>query len=213
MKRKIIASLILIIVLLLSQYDFLLKSYARFFTIDNATIGMEAAIVILAGSSSTRIPKALDLYKAGYGTRLLLTTVRSMNSKVAQIYMTREQEAQEIAKILNSPAQFEFVPSLKGGATSTFDEAYDLLAFCTKENVRHIIIVTDSFHTRRALFAFKKVFRDSNIKVEVSATANEIFNEENWWLSDVGISAYILEPIKLAVYLVTSQNISAIKND
>ena len=213
MKRKIIVSLILVAVLLLSQYEVLLKGYARFFTIDNATSGMEATIVILSGNPVTRIPKALELYTAGYGTRLLLTNERRGNFKASQIFLTQEQEGQEIAKIFNVPAKFGRVPSLKGGATSTFDEAYDLLAFCNKENLRHIIIVTDSYHTRRALFAFKKVFKGSNIKVEVSAAPNEIFNEENWWFSDWGILSYVTEPIKFVAYLLYEQNVSFIKND
>ena len=143
MKRKIVVSLIIAIVLLFSQYEVLLKGYARFFTIDNATSGMEATIVILSGNPETRIPKALELYTAGYGTRLLLTNEPRGNFKASQIFLTQEQEGQEIAKIFNVPAKFESVPSLKGGATSTFDEAYDLLAFCNKENLTHIIIVTD----------------------------------------------------------------------
>jgi len=213
MKRTIFVSLIIAAVLILSQFEVLLKGYARFFTIDNATPGMEATIVILSGGATTRIPRALELYTAGYGKRLLLTTARPTNSKIAQGFPTREQVAQKIAKILDIQAKFETVPSLKGGATSTFDEAYDLLAFCNKENFRHIIIVTDSFHTRRAFLAFKKVFEGSNIKVEVSAAPNEVYNEENWWLSDRGIANYILEPLKLAVYLFSNQNLFFIKND
>ena len=122
-----------------------------------------------------------------------------------EIYETSRQS-------LNIQVEFEIVPSLKGGATSTFDEAYDLLVFCDKENLKHLIIVTDSFHSRRALYAFKKVFQGSNITVEVSAASNEVFSEENWWLSDRGISAYLLEPIKFAVYLVSSRNVSFVKN-
>ena len=213
MKRKIVVSLIIAIVLLFSQYEVLLKGYARFFTIDNATSGMEATIVILSGKPLARIPKALELYTAGYGTRLLLTIQRKENSKAAQIFLTQEQKGQKIAEFFNVPAKFESVPSLKGGATSTFDEAYDLLAFCKKENLMHIIIVTDSFHSRRAFYAFKKVFKGSNIKVEVSGASNGIFNEENWWLSDNGILAYVTEPIKFFAYLFIDQNTSFIKND
>ena len=55
--------------------------------------------------------------------------------------------------LLNVSVGFESVPSLRGGATSTFDEAHDLLAFCIKEKLKHLILVTDSFHTRRALYA------------------------------------------------------------
>ena len=183
MKRKIFISLIVLVILLLSQYKILLTSYANFFTIDNPTHGVNAPILILAGGAATRVPKALELYEKGYGNRLLLTTERLPNSKVAHLIQTNEQKARRISKELNIQAELEVVPSLKGGATSTLDEAHDLLAFCSKEKIKHLIIVTDSFHTRRALYAFKKVFQGSDIKVESSAANNETFNEENWCTS------------------------------
>ena len=193
MKRKSIIVLIVILILLMSQYKLMLIGYARFFTIDNATYGVNAPIVILSGGYLTRVPKALELYEKGYGDRLLLTTERRYP------FLTYKQSAEKIAQALNIQVEFEMVPSLKGGATSTFDEAYDLLQFCEKENLKHLIIVTDSFHTRRALYAFRKVFQASNINVEASAALNEVFSEEDWWRSDKGISAFILEPIKFAV--------------
>lgn len=196
----------------MSQYKFLLTNYANFFNIDNSSIGADA-IVILSGGGLTRVPKALDLYKKGYSNRVLLTSLKPLNSKVSHLFQTNMQTAKEISNILDIQAEYEQVPSLKGGATSTFDEAYDLLVFCKKEKIMHLIIVTDGFHTRRALYAFKKVFHGSNIKLEASAATNEIFNENNWWQSDVGISAYILEPIKFLVYMLSNQNVSFIRND
>ena len=198
---------------MLSQYKLLLTGYANFFTIDNPTHGAKAPIVVLSGGYATRIPKALELYEKGYGNRLLLTTERPLNSKVTHLFPTNEQAAEKIAQALNIQVGFEVVPSLKGGATSTFDEAYDLLAFCSEEKVKHLIIITDSFHTRRALYAFKKVFQGSGVNVEASAALNEVFSEENWWHSDKGISAYLLEPIKLAVYMLSNKNVSFVKND
>lgn len=211
MKRKVVIVLIVILILLMSQYKLMLIGYARFFTIDNATYGVNAPIVILSGGSLTRVPKALELYEKGYGDRLLLTTERH-NRKLEHLFINNKQRAEKIAQALNIQVEFEMVPSLKGGATSTFDEAYDLLQFCEKENLKHLIIVTDSFHTRRALYAFKKVFQGSNINVEASAALNEVFSEEDWWRSDKGISVYILEPIKFAVYMLSSKNVSFVKN-
>jgi uncharacterized SAM-binding protein YcdF (DUF218 family) len=196
----------------MSQYKSMLIGYARFFTIDNPTYGVNAPIVILSGSSLTRIPKALELYQKGYGDRLLLTTERKSNSRLTSLFFTDKQRAEKIAQALNIQVEFEMVPSLKGGATSTFDEAYDLLQFCEKENLKHLIIVTDSFHTRRALYAFGKVFQESNINIEAAAALNEIFSEEDWWRSDSGISAYILEPIKFAVYMLSGANVPFVKN-
>ena len=213
MKRKVIISLMVVLILLLSQYKMLLTGYANFFTIDNPTYGVNAPIVVLSGGYATRIPKALELYEKGYGKRVLLTSERPLNSRVAHLFLTNEQQAQKIAQALNVQVELEVVPSLKGGATSTFDEAYDLLAFCSKEKLKHLIIVTDAFHTRRALYAFKKVFQGSDIKVEASAAINDIYSEENWWHSDHGISVYLLEPIKFAVYLLSNKNVSFIQND
>ena len=213
MKRKIFISLIVLVFLLFSQYKLLLIGYAKFFTIDNPTHGVNAPILILAGGAATRVPKALELYEEGYGNRLLLTSERSLNSKVSHLFPTNEQVSKRIYQEINTQTELEVGPSLKGGATSTLDEAHDLLAFCSKEKIKHLIIVTDSFHTRRALYAFKKVFQGSDIKVEASAAPNEIFNEENWWHSDRGIDAYLLEPIKFAIYMVSNKNVSFIKND
>ena len=53
---------------------------------------------------------------------------------------------------------WEVIPNRDGGATSTFDEAVDVLSFAKLRNWKRIIIVTDFFHTRRALHAFGKVF-------------------------------------------------------
>ena len=105
------------------------------------------------------------------------------------------------------------IQSQKGGATSTFDEAYDLLKFSENKRYRHIILVTDTFHTRRAYHAFQTVFGDTKIKLEMSAASNEIFNVHNWWTSDQGISAYVLESIKYPVYLLSSRNVTFIRND
>ena len=210
MKKKFIFIFLIILAVLLSQYKFFLINYAHFFSVDNPTTGADA-IVILRGPGLTRVPKALDLYAEGYSKRILLTDLKSLNSNISHLFRTNIQRAKEISKIVNTPANFESVPSLKGGAKSTFDEAYDLLAFCTKEKIKHLIIVTDRFHTRRALYTFKKVFNDSGIKLEASGAANDIFNEKNWWRSDIGIATYILEPIKFFVYMLSNQNISFVR--
>jgi len=81
MKRKVIISLLVMLILLLSQYKLLLTSYARFFTMDNPTHGVNAPIVVLSGGYLTRIPKALELYEKGYGNRVFLTTERHLNAK------------------------------------------------------------------------------------------------------------------------------------
>ena len=56
----------------ISQYKSILKSYAEFFTVNNASSGADA-IVVLSGGKATRIPHALKLFAQGYAPLLLLT--------------------------------------------------------------------------------------------------------------------------------------------
>ena len=114
---------------------------------------------------------------------------------------------------LGLSAPVSIIRSQKGGATSTFDEAYDLLMLSEKKKYRHLILVTDAFHSRRAYHAFQTVFEEKGISIEMSAASNKIFNEKNWWTSDQGISAYVLESIKYPVYLLSSRNVTFIRND
>ena len=194
------------------QYQPILSSYAEFYTVNNATSGADA-IVVLSGGKASRIPHALNLFAENYAPRLLLTDEKKRSLRFAHLFSTNEEIAQAMIDELKLSVPIITVPSLKGGATSTFDEAYDLRKFSEAEGFKRLILVTDAFHTRRAYHAFQTVFAGSEIRLEMSAAQNDIFNESNWWTSDQGISAYVLESIKYPVYLLSSRNATFIRND
>ena len=201
-----------IVTIVIFQYKSILTNYAEFYTINNATSGADA-IVILSGGKATRIPHALNLFTKDYAPRLLLTDEKKSSVRFAHLFATNQEIAQAMIDELTISVPITTVPSLKGGATSTFDEAYDLIKFSETAGFKRLILVTDAFHTRRAYHAFQKVFKGSKIYLEMSAAKNEIYNESNWWTSDQGISAYVLESIKYPVYLLLSRNADFISND
>lgn len=211
MKRVILVAVLCGLLVAGLQYQSILRAHARFFSVENATPGADA-ILILSGNNVTRVPKALELFQAGFAPRLLLTTVKPLKQDIAHLFPDNYEQAVRIAKHLAIEARFEMLSSGKGGATSTFDEAYDLLEFSRRENLKRVIVVTDSFHTRRALLAFSKVLGDTPITIEAAAARNDIFNEDNWWRSDIGIGMYVIEPVKYLVYLFSSRNVEAIEN-
>lgn len=212
MKRIVLFLVLCGVVVAGFQYQAILRAHARFFTVDNAMPGADA-ILVLGGNNLTRVPKALELYRAGYAPRVLLTTVKPIKREFAHLLPGPREQARRIAQHLSIKAEFEMLPSGKGGATSTFDEAHDLFALSRQENLSRVIIVTDGFHTRRALLAFSKVLGDKPPAIEAAAAPNDIFNEDNWWRSDMGIGTYVVEPVKYLVYLVTDRNVMAIRND
>ena len=194
------------------NHESILTAYAKFFTVSNATPGADA-LVVLSGGKFTRIPHALKLFEEGYAPKILLTDEKKRNIRFAHLLPNNEMIAQAMIEELGLTAPVSIIQSNKGGATSTFDEANDLLKLSEKKRYRHLILVTDSFHTRRAYHAFQNIFEETEINIEMSAASNEIFNENNWWTSDQGISAYVLETIKYPVYLLSSRNVTFIRND
>ena len=194
------------------KHESILTAYAKFFTVSNATPGADA-LVVLSGGKFTRIPHALKLFEAGYAPEILLTDEKKRSIRFAHLLPSNEMIAQAMIEELGLTAPFSIIQSQNGGASSTFDEAYDLLKLSEKKNYRHLILVTDAFHSRRAYHAFQTVFEETEINIEMSAASNKIFNENNWWTSDQGISAYVLESIKYPVYLFSSRNVTFIRND
>ena len=150
-----------------------LTLYARSFILQNAQKGADA-IICLSGSRQTRTPECLRLWNQGYGRALYVTEEKPKNKEFHNLELSHLQFAREVTERMKLMARWELLPSLTGGATSTFDEAEDALALGKREKWKRIIIVTDEFHTRRAHLAFQKVFEGSGIEVQVAGAPNEV---------------------------------------
>ncbi len=171
------------------------------------------AIICLSGDRETRNPECLRLWKEGYAERLFVTAEKPKNKEFNKLELSHLEFAQKVTKQMRLEVVWELLPSLTVGATSTFDEAADALAMAQKEGWKRIILVTDEFHTRRSLLAFKKVFEGSDIEVQVAGAPNEVFSADNWWKSDRGIVAYFGETIKYPVYLLWDHEPNFVRND
>ena len=191
---------------------FFLTCYANWFITDNASKGADA-IIILSGGRMTRTPKGLDLWQKGFAPLIFLTNEQPRNSNYQHLEISNLEFAKRVAAQSNANVPWAVIPSISGGGTSTFDEAVDTLRLAKERDWRRIIIVTDHFHTRRALYAFEKVFDKSGIEVQVGAANNEIFDATNWWTSDIGISSFVLETIKYPIYLFWSEEPKLVRND
>ena len=189
-----------------------LTLYARSFILQNAQKGADA-IICLSGSRQTRTPECLRLWNRGYGRALYVTEEKPKNKEFHNLELSHLQFAREVTERMKLMARWELLPSLTGGATSTFDEAEDALALGKREKWKRIIIVTDEFHTRRAHLAFQKVFEGSEIEVQVAGAPNEVFAIDDWWQSDRGILAYMGETIKFPIYWLWDHEPKLVKND
>ena len=198
--------------LLFLLHPFVLPGYAWLFQKQNATKGADA-IICLSGERTTRVPESLRLWNRGFAKQLFVTAVKAKNKEFQKLELSNLGFASAVTERMDLNATWELLPSLSGGATSTFDEAEDALALSLEKKWNRIIIVTDEFHTRRAHYAFQKIFEGSGVKVEVAGAPNELFSIEDWWKSDRGIMAYFGETIKFPVYFFSSSEPKLVRND
>ncbi len=213
--KKVLTLLILLLVgfsFLLIFHSQLLTLFGTWFVVRNAQPGADA-IICLSGDRETRTPECLRLWKNKFAPRLFVTQEKPKNKEFNQLELSHLEFAEAVTKRMKLDAKWELLPSLSGGATSTFDEAEDALALAKAEGWQRIILVTDEFHTRRSLLAFEKVFEGSEVEVQVTGAPNEVFGVDDWWKSDRGILAYFGETIKYPIYLLWDHEPELVSND
>ena len=85
--------------------------------------------------------------------------------------------------------------------TSTFEEAVAAKKFLSEKGFKSMILVTSTYHTRRALMLFNFVFRGTGIKIYNSTAENILYRPEAWWRKEKDAENVIRE------YIAMTQNI------
>jgi uncharacterized SAM-binding protein YcdF (DUF218 family) len=196
--KKLCFSLLLL-ALITFFYKDILRGYADFLIVNSASKGADA-ILVLGGNNETRVIKAVQLYKNRYSSKIYLTQPKPEQS-IYKFIPSEEEIAKQILKHYSVP--FETIKSSKGGATSTIDEVYDFANFLKKESLKRVIVVTDSYHTRRSQYAFRKILISENIdtEIEFSPSYSEKYTIQNWWESEQGLLDFIPEFFKGVIYI------------
>ncbi|NNE97796.1 MAG: YdcF family protein [Pyrinomonadaceae bacterium] len=161
------------------------------------------AIMVLSGSSVyvERTHKAAELYKRGTASRVLLTDdggYAGWSQKEGRnppfVYLAKQELiAQGVAE--------DDIEILEPQVTGTIWEARNLKAKIKKENWRSIVLVTSSYHTKRALNTFSEILGDrTNIGISASPTGDQTPPPFSWWLSAKGWQVVGGEYVKSVVY-------------
>jgi uncharacterized SAM-binding protein YcdF (DUF218 family) len=82
----------------------------------------------------------------------------------------------------------------------TITEAKVVLSNLSKSGVRRVILVTEGFHTRRSLWAYKEVGSSLGIEI-IPYPYFTRYQSENWWQEIYGTKDFFEESLKLFYYL------------
>jgi len=130
------------------------------------------AILVLAGETSSRPARALQLLRQGYSRRVILDVPAD-----ARIYgFTPLELAQMYVAHLPEAGSIKLCP-IHG--LSTKEETQDAAQCLAQEGAASVLIVTSDYHTRRALNIFRHELRGKAFSV--AAAYDDVQFGTRWW--------------------------------
>jgi uncharacterized SAM-binding protein YcdF (DUF218 family) len=176
------------------------------FLITEAPLEKADAIVVLGGSANyrERAHEAARLLAEGRSQRILITNdnMRGPWSSVEQrnpyFY---ERSVEELEKTGVPANTIDVLMTPVGG---THEEAELVKRYATEHGFRSLLIVTSAYHSRRALWTFSRVFRDSGIQLGLRPVnpGEDSPRPATWWLTARGWRLVPTEYVKMIYYVV-----------
>jgi uncharacterized SAM-binding protein YcdF (DUF218 family) len=157
-----------------------------------STLTQADAIVLLSGNYHERAPAAAQLVQGGYADRVILTNdgvFSRWSTKYNRNLYQMEWAEEELVALGVRREQIVKLPEL---VNSTMSEAVLACRYARQKGLKRIIVVTVDYHTRRALWAFRKAFEKYPVELMVYPAVS----------ADSGVKARIIESGKLLYYRV-----------
>jgi uncharacterized SAM-binding protein YcdF (DUF218 family) len=174
--------------------------------ITEASLPNADAIVVLGGSANykERAREAAKLLLAGRSPRVLITNdnMRGPWSSAEQRNLYFYERSLEEIKYAGVPANS--VDLLLQPVASTQDEAKVVRQYAEEHKLHSVLIVTSAYHSRRALWVFSRVCRDTGIQIGLISVrpGNESPRPATWWLSLRGWRLVPTEYVKMIYYMI-----------
>ena len=191
---------ILKIVLLLLAVWAIVAALASRALVVSAPLESADAIVVMSGSSVyvERTQWAAQLYREGRAPLVLLTNDGARggwSSAQQRNPYFFERAADELVKNGVPEENIRIVP---GVAETTREEAQVIKDYAAIEGFRSVLVVTSSYHSRRALRTLNQAFAGTGTTVGLSVSSTA--PSAGWWLRPEGWRTVGVEFVKLVYY-------------
>ena len=176
------------------------------FLITEAPLDKADAIVVLGGSATykERTREAARLLYEGRSQLILITNDNQQgpwSSTDQRNLFFYERSFEELRKAGVPPQNIDLAST---PVTSTYEEAQVVKEYAQRRGLHSILIVTSAYHSRRALWVFSRVFRDTGISIGLASVrpGQQTPPAATWWLSARGWSLVPVEYVKMIYYII-----------
>jgi len=161
-------------------------------------------VVVLSGSPvyDERIRHGIGMLRQGRAPSIVLTNdgLRGRWSRRRQANLTSTERAKDA--VLDAGIPLQRLITLPQRVNSTYDEAVAIRGFAKKTGLTKILVVTSPYHSRRALWVFRRVLEPAGVQVGIDSPppGEQSPSPGTWWLSRTGWRSVALEYVKLVYY-------------
>jgi uncharacterized SAM-binding protein YcdF (DUF218 family) len=172
----------------------LLNSVSRALVYEDPLVNVEA-IVVLAGGNGNRIETAARLYREDFGEKLFFSGFRVYPGTYTSTLM------KNYALKLGVP-EAKIIASIPDAEVSTRGESIANLELLRKNNIKKFILVTSTYHTRRAKSMYEKavLLLGYDIEFLVYPAPDPFVPIDGWWKLRTGKKGIFFECIKSVAY-------------
>lgn len=154
-------------------------------------------LFVLSGAAIERGETAAKLYHEGYSEKIICTG-KVVPQELIVINMPLPESQLTKIWLLKNGVPDSSINLLESG-TSTLEESFAILAFCKKNKITEITVISSLFHTRRVRFVFKE-FINYGITVFIAGSPANRYDENFWWQAEDGLLMVNNEYVKLIYY-------------
>ena len=199
--RRIILPASIVILLAVGTYGFF--ELGRFFAREDS-LETSDAVFVLAGTSLRRQLEAADLYLAGYSRQIVLSREppEGGESTLAARGISFASDIDRVGEVFRQmgiPAEAILIPDRIHRNTAA--EAVTLRELVRARGWRRVIVVTSTYHLRRAGFAFRRELRGTGVDLRMHGTRYENTDPEHWWRSRYDVREIVGEIPRLIAYV------------
>lgn len=161
-------------------------SLGSYLVLSDSPAKAEIALVLGGDGFGTRILKGCELVRTGVVKKAWIS------GSMAFYGSTEPKLAIQFAGTKGCPP--EYFEAVEGNPDSTRDEAVLVSQRMRSRGINELVLVTSSYHTRRA----GKIFREMvpGIQLHVVAAPDPFFTPATWWKSRQGRKTFFFEWVK-----------------
>jgi uncharacterized SAM-binding protein YcdF (DUF218 family) len=172
---------------------------AGIFLVRKDRLKSSEALAILSGGGDERLEYGASLYGDDIARRIILTETDDL--------LTGSTEPMSNVNLDRLASQFGIPKAriliTRKTSTSTYEEAQAILELMHVKEWKSLVVVTDSFHSRRTGMIFDKIFKGSGIRISVQPVdvPGYWYNPMKWWWNSESRTATLMEYVKIFYFL------------